>query len=446
MFTPNAPIAPEFGAHVNPEARTTPHALRCTVLGIFASLCMVQLLLTANMAYATSGPGEGTSTSVAQAQPKGITQAAEEHSYVPVATAFAVSSQGHLLTAYHAVRNSLEIKVFSSQYPNGARAILFAGDPERDLALLRVAVPTSPVKIATWSSVPTGLEVYALGFPQPRLQGSELKITSGLINAMEGPRGSAGFFQFSAPVQRGNSGGPVLSPDGLVVGLVQAKLSVLVGSAAKDAPQNVNFAIQSRGIAQFLAANKVASQEQALALSQSKKPHELFVLAQPSIYAVHVASATAQTKGTAEISDELRATLIALPKEEQARLYGAVKAGFSKFRIVGTEYVLVRTGATTDTSGSDPATIAFEFILSLAKPRGLPDGKTYKSMVINAQFDCSKEAMIVTRQEYKEESFGTGQTLRALKRKEDSTAEARPVKSDALREFFKTSVCEPQKV
>jgi hypothetical protein len=66
-------------------------------------------------------------------------------------------------------------------------------------------------------------------------------------------------------------------------------------------------------------------------------------------------------------------------------------------------------------------------------------------MVINAQFDCSKEAMIVTRQEYKEESFGTGQTLRALKRKEDSTAEARPIKSDALKEFFKASVCETKK-
>lgn len=360
-------------------------------------------------------------------------------------TAFAVSTQGHLITAQHTVRQGSEIRVFSAEHPQGLIATVVAEDQERDLALLKIAAPTRAFKIAHWKSVPTGLEVYALGYPQPRLQGSELKITSGLINAMEGPRGATGFLQFSAPVQRGNSGGPLLSPDGLVVGMVQAKLSVVVGSASRDIPQNVNFALQSHGISRFLLQHQVPMQEASIMLSQNKRPHEIFATAQPSVFSVQVVNASTQTNSEPVISDELRAVLISLPKDEQARLYGAFKAGFTQFKVVGNEYVMVRTANPSAPipilSGISNAT-PFEFILSLAKPRGLQDGQNYRSMVLQAQLQCVEGAMVVIRQEYKEESFGNGKTLRALKRKEDSSAEAKPIKSEALKAFFKASVCE----
>ena len=369
-------------------------------------------------------------------------QAAEPRLAFMAGTAFAVSKQGHLITADHAIRSASELRVFSSEFPDGVTAKVIAQDQNKDLALLKIAVATRPIAIAKWNTVPTGLEVYALGYPQPRLQGSELKITSGLINAMEGPRGASGFFQFSAPVQRGNSGGPLLSPDGLVVGLVQAKLSVLVGSASKDIPQNVNFAIQSQGIVHFLNQHQVPIEEVGLALNQTKRPHEIFASAQASVFSVQVINAAQTAQATADppIPDEMRAVLISLPKDEQARLYGAFKAGFTQFKVVGSEYVMVRTSPSATQAASD--TPSFEFILSLAKPRALPDGQSYKSMVLQAQLACAKDAMTVTRQEYKDESFGNGKTLRALKRKEDSTAEARPIKSEALKDFFKASVCE----
>jgi hypothetical protein len=354
-------------------------------------------------------------------------------------TAFAVSSQGHLLTADHTIRHAGEVRVYSAQFPMGIEARVLSQDPDRDLALLKIAGTTRPMQIAQWHTVPTGLEVYALGYPQPRLQGSELKITSGLINAMEGPRGANGFFQFSAPVQRGNSGGPLLSPDGLVVGLVQAKLSVLLGSASKDIPQNVNFAIQSQGISKFLAQHHIPMQEAPLALSQTKRPHEIFAAAQPSVFSVQVVNAV-QVAAEPALPDEMRTVLISLPKDEQARLYGAFKAGFTQFKVVGAEYVLVRSNsATSPQQSAGPQ--SFEFILSLSTPRALPDGQSYRSMLLQAQLACTKDAMTVTRQEYKEETFGNGKTVRALKRKEDSTAEARPIKSETLRDFFKGAVC-----
>jgi serine protease Do len=54
----------------------------------------------------------------------------------------------------------------------------------------------------------------------------------------------ADMFQFTAPVQPGNSGGPVLDQDGQVIGVVQSKLSTAAAAFLGDIPQNVNFAIR----------------------------------------------------------------------------------------------------------------------------------------------------------------------------------------------------------
>ena len=64
--------------------------------------------------------------------------------------------------------------------------------------------------------------------------------------------------QISAPVQLGNSGGPVIDRYGNILGIVTKKLDALfVASKTKDIPQNVNFAIKSSLIANFLTSNGV---------------------------------------------------------------------------------------------------------------------------------------------------------------------------------------------
>jgi len=62
----------------------------------------------------------------------------------------------------------------------------------------------------------------------------------------------------TAPVQPGNSGGPLLDQSGNVVGVVVAKLDALkIARATGDIPQNVNFAIKGTVVQTFLEANGV---------------------------------------------------------------------------------------------------------------------------------------------------------------------------------------------
>ena len=90
------------------------------------------------------------------------------------------------------------------------------------------------------------------GFPLQGLLASSLSLTTGSLSALAGLGDDAGMFQFTAPVQPGNSGGPVLDQDGQVIGVVQSKLSTAAAAFLGDIPQNVNFAIRGSVVRSFL--------------------------------------------------------------------------------------------------------------------------------------------------------------------------------------------------
>ena len=73
-----------------------------------------------------------------------------------------------------------------------------------------------------------------------------------------GPRGDTRLLQITAPVQPGNSGGPLLDGAGRLIGVVVSQLNaVRVAQAVGNVPQNVNFAITGEVLADFLAARGV---------------------------------------------------------------------------------------------------------------------------------------------------------------------------------------------
>jgi serine protease Do len=135
--------------------------------------------------------------------------------------------------------------------------------------------------------VPVGLEVYAVGYPFPRMLGLSKKITAGIINGERPRKGEVGHFLFSAEIQKGNSGGPILAPDRSVVGVAQRKMDALkIAEKVKDLPQNVNYGLKSAQLIEFLKAAGLKTEPVALNLAPGARPYEVFRGSEAAIVAV----------------------------------------------------------------------------------------------------------------------------------------------------------------
>ena len=97
-----------------------------------------------------------------------------------------------------------------------------------------------------------------VGFPLHGLVNTDINVTKGIVSSLVGAGDRHSNFQITAPIQPGNSGGPVLDAAGNVVGVVVSTLDGLKAvSRTGSIPQNVNFAI-SEGVARtFLEAHNV---------------------------------------------------------------------------------------------------------------------------------------------------------------------------------------------
>lgn len=210
-------------------------------------------------------------------------------SNLSMGTGFVVA-EGLMVTAAHVLRDKDSVWVGPMEAKRWLRAQVVKVDEQHDLALIAVKLDAPALSLARWSDVPNGLEVFVVGFPQPRLQGLSKKITQGLINGNRSDRNESfdsGYFQFSAEVQQGNSGGPIFSPDGLVVGMVQKKLNALsVAEKTNDLPVNVSYGLKSSEIVNFLAGTPAQVNVSSLSLRTLLRPYQVFAQHQGSIFAV----------------------------------------------------------------------------------------------------------------------------------------------------------------
>ncbi len=169
-----------------------------------------------------------------------------------VGTAFVVAPN-QLITAYHAVETHDRLYVSTERDGLFTVARLVAFDEALDIALIEAVVDAQPMVFAPFESVPIGLDVSVVGFPKIGQIVSGKRITEGIINGEQRFSGRNDWFQLSAEVHRGNSGSPVLAPDGTVVGLISHKLDAQRASElTQDFPQNVNFAMKSSRVTDFL--------------------------------------------------------------------------------------------------------------------------------------------------------------------------------------------------
>ena len=167
------------------------------------------------------------------------------------ATGFFVSDKGHLVTAYHAVENRKVAVVMPDKRAVAAEVVKF--NIEADLALLKIPETTPFLQIARPDHIQPGLEIVTIGYPMMSVQGTSAKISRGIINSLMGFHEDKNSFQFDAATARGSSGGPVVGPDGLVVGVVNGKLhTTKVLERTKEWIVNVNYATNAATLNRFL--------------------------------------------------------------------------------------------------------------------------------------------------------------------------------------------------
>jgi len=231
-----------------------------------------------NTAVRTAGVDQGVAPGVARYQSwvRSVHQAATDlggassasgakpasagsRAVVSSGSGIAVDGNGDVLTNAHVVATCTEPRVLDAA-GEGHEATILARDATNDLAVLRVKDFRVPVT-ATFrdgTDLRPGDNVVVTGYPVAGLLGSEMSVTTGSLTALAGPRDDSRLLQISAPVQPGNSGGPLLDREGNVVGIIVSTfnggmLALVTGAI----PQNVNFAIKTSVAEAFLDVHHI---------------------------------------------------------------------------------------------------------------------------------------------------------------------------------------------
>jgi S1-C subfamily serine protease/antitoxin component YwqK of YwqJK toxin-antitoxin module len=162
-------------------------------------------------------------------------------------TGFYVNNEGFIATNYHVIQDASEIWVLCKQ--NGMKkkfkATVFQTDKTNDLAVIKITdsnfvpLPILPYQLAS-ETIAVGNEVFSLGYPLADVMGETVKFTDGKISSLTGINEDVTKYQVTAPIQNGNSGGPLFDDLGNVVGIIESRLN-----KEKYASENVNYAIKS---------------------------------------------------------------------------------------------------------------------------------------------------------------------------------------------------------
>ncbi len=168
-------------------------------------------------------------------------------------TGFLVSTSGHVITNFHVIDGCVgDISGNLTGEPSGTLRVV-STDEINDLALLQASKTFDDVAVIRATPVRSGDAIIAIGFPFHGLLTSDFTVTTGIVSSLSGIFNDTRHLQISAGVQSGNSGGPLFDTSGNVVGVVVSKLDALkTVKVTGDMPQNINFAIKTGAMRDFL--------------------------------------------------------------------------------------------------------------------------------------------------------------------------------------------------
>ena len=162
-----------------------------------------------------------------------------EHAVEARGSGFIISADGIVVTNNHVVKSA---KTLSVTLDDGTvlPAKVIGTDPRTDIAVLKVSAghPLPFIQLGNSRDVKPGEWVVAMGNPF----GLSSTVTAGIVSAVSRDIGAGPYDQFiqvDAPINQGNSGGPLFTQDGKVIGMNTAILSPTGGSVG------IGFAIPS---------------------------------------------------------------------------------------------------------------------------------------------------------------------------------------------------------
>jgi S1-C subfamily serine protease len=165
----------------------------------------------------------------------------------PVAegSGFIASSDGKIVTNHHVIAGAHSAAV---KLNNGAFFPvegIIADDPDHDVAIIKVSGKNLPVLLlADSDALSAGDHVVAIGSPL----GLENSVSDGIISGFRDDSKGRSWIQTTAPASHGNSGGPLLTMDEKVAGVVTWKAT---------AGENLNFALPSKLLTALLSNSAV---------------------------------------------------------------------------------------------------------------------------------------------------------------------------------------------
>ena len=169
-------------------------------------------------------------------------------------TAFAIDEY-HLLTCYHVIESANLIGIRQQGQPDREAHVVLS-DIGSDSAIIRVSEPLPHyLPLAQRCSDILGETITTLGFPLSGLS-SQLQVTQGCISGLTGSGDDIRYMQFTAPIQPGSSGSPLLLPTGEVVGMVTS-------SFVHEHAQNLNYAVKFQLLSALLASAGISLDDSA---------------------------------------------------------------------------------------------------------------------------------------------------------------------------------------
>jgi V8-like Glu-specific endopeptidase len=158
-------------------------------------------------------------------------------------TGFIVSPDGVIATAFHVVANAKKMGIKTASGDIFEQVLLLAKDERKDVAVLKIAGYNLPsLERENSDDIKVGERVTVIGNPlgEEALRSS---VTDGIVSGVRDFGWGYKVIQMSAPISPGNSGGPVFSERGKVVG---------IAAFSRVAGESLNFAVPSNYLSGLL--------------------------------------------------------------------------------------------------------------------------------------------------------------------------------------------------